>query len=96
MKELDRIQLLEARVNFLQKLGRNKSLSLAAKGLMLTIGDVIPFISNMEEIKKLCNSDEKEIYAALCELADKGYLYFTDIAMYLGHHSKCDDCKDRT
>lgn len=95
MKKEAKTIFLEGRFMFYHNIGNDGSLSLAAKGLMLILGNMLPFNTDKELIKKLCNSDEKEIYAALCELADKGYLSFNDIAMYLGHNSKCDDCKDR-
>lgn len=95
MKVPGRTEFLEGRLSYYHRIGNDNNLSLRAKGLMLAIGDIPPFLGGMEEIKKRCNSDESEIYAGLSELADKGYLYFSDIALYLGHHSKCDDCKER-
>lgn len=64
---------------------KDGNLSLAAKGLLLTIKNIIPFLCGMHVILERCNSNEKEVYAALTELADKGYIKFSEIEKFLSY-----------
>lgn len=64
---------------------KDKNLSIAAKGLLLILRNIPPFLSDIELIQNRCNSDEKEIYAAITELANNGYLKFSEVEMYIRH-----------
>lgn len=85
-EEENKLRVFEEQLIRLQRIARDKKLSLSAKGLMIVLKEVVPYIGNKDDIKELCNSDDKEIYSALCELADNGYISFKDIASFLGHH----------
>lgn len=67
------------------KVGSDKNLSLTAKGLYMTLNHVAPFLYGYPEIQKHCVSTKQEVYAALVELADNGYIQFSDIPKYLGY-----------
>ena len=66
------------------KVGSDKNLSLAAKGLYMTLKHIAPFLYGLPEIQKYCVSNKNEVYAALVELAENGYIQFSDIPKYLG------------
>lgn len=67
------------------KVGSDKNLSLAAKGLYMTLKHIAPFLYSLPEIQKCCVSNKNEVYAALVELAENGYIQFSDIPKYLGY-----------
>lgn len=85
-EERERLECFERILRYHKKIARNKRLSLAAKGLMLVLNEVVPFACDINKIKEMCNSDEKEIYSALCELAFNGNICYKDIALFLGVH----------
>lgn len=72
-----------------ENVANDSRLSLSAKGLYLVIRNLIPFSSNINLIKKYCDSEGKEILSAITELALYGYIKYSDIKLYL--NSKSDE-----
>lgn len=65
--------------------GRDKNLSLQAKGMFLVLRNTLPITCDMHTLQEKCNNDNVDIYAAITELADAGYISFNEVKMYLGH-----------